>query len=49
MKEKVFKFIWRKHLHGCELVKITGWRSALIDRTGQRVRSTFLICWPFNK
>jgi hypothetical protein len=48
MIKKIFSFIWRKHLHEQKLIKILGWRSALIDdKYGQRRRATFLINFPF--
>lgn len=42
----IFAFIWRNRyeLRRCKLVKVTGWRSCIIDdsKNGDRIRATFL-------
>jgi hypothetical protein len=42
----IFRFIWRNRyeMQRCKLVKVTGWRSCIIDdsKNGDRIRATFL-------
>ena len=39
----IFSFVWRKRLVDYKLIKVTGWRSCLMDsKYGQRVRATFI-------
>jgi len=39
---KLFRLVWRKRLEGYRLVKITGWRSCIVDSDdGSRVRVSF--------
>jgi hypothetical protein len=41
---KIFLILWKKRLGEDKLVKVTGWRSALIDRkSGGRFRTTFCL------
>lgn len=43
----IFKIINRKHLHGRKIIKIKGYRTALLeDKYGQRITSEF-IWWIF--
>jgi hypothetical protein len=49
---KIFTWIWKKRLDDLEakVVKVLGWRSALLDRRcGQRDRATFLFRIKFRK
>jgi hypothetical protein len=39
----LFRIVWRRRLAGLRLVRVTGWRSCLVDTEwGQRQRTTFL-------
>jgi hypothetical protein len=39
----LFCIVWHRRLRGLRLVKVTGWRSCLVDTAwGQRQRTTFL-------
>jgi len=41
---KIFSLLWRKRLGDDKLIKVTGWRSALIEtKYGNRYRITFCI------
>ena len=44
----IFKLIWRSYLKDYRLIKITGWRSCLADRVGQRYNMSFCF-WIFNQ
>ena len=40
----IFQIVWRKYLKGYKLIKVTGWKSCLMDsRCGQRIRATFVL------
>lgn len=39
----IFSLIWHKRLQDYKLIKITGWRSCIMDsKSGQRIRGTFI-------
>lgn len=39
----IFCLIWRKRLYNYKLIKVTGWRSCIIDGGGgKRIRAEFL-------
>jgi len=41
--KRLFSFFWKKRLYaGEKVIKVKGWRTALIDCYGQRKRVTFL-------
>ena len=49
---KIFTWLWKKRLDDLEakVVKVCGWRSAVMDRSGgQRDRATFLFRIRFRK
>ena len=40
---KIFAFVWRKRLNGLTVVKVKGWRTALVEgRLTNRHTATFL-------
>ena len=44
---KLFGFVWRRWLgDGSTVVRVTGWRSCIWERNGQRMRGTIcLLPW----
>ncbi len=58
MKIKIFSFIWRRWLkfesiygkvYTNKVIKITGWRSAIIQKCdGTRSRQTFIFDWEWK-
>jgi len=43
MLKLIFSLIWYKRLRGYKLIKVTGWRSCLMEaKSGQRIRGTFV-------
>lgn len=46
MLRKIFIFVWKKYIADSKVVKITGWRSVILDQSnGQRVRAWFVPRW----
>ncbi len=44
MKEKIFAWFWKRRLEGRQVIRVTGWRSALVeDKFAGRWHTTFLI------
>ena len=39
----LFSKFWRKRLEGRKVIKVKGWRTALVDTTSDRMTTTFMI------
>lgn len=42
--DRIFRWLWCRWLVGAHLVRVTGWRSCLLERAGTRERVVF--CGP---
>lgn len=46
MKEKIFKWFWKRWIRESKVAEITGWRSAiLVSPTNGRSRCVFMFPW----